>query len=359
MVRDEKMSLLVLTQKVNSEDAILGFFVEWLARMARRVDRLFVIALEKGPCDLPDNAEVISLGKERGRGGPAMLLAFQQAMWRICRKERPDAVFAHMVPRYVLYAAPIARLFGVPIDLWYTHKGVDKYLRMAHPFIRHAFTASEESFRLASPKKVVTGHGIDTEMFRPDEAVERTGLLTVGRITPSKDQAVIVEALALLKQKAAGPAPGVRILGEPLLDSDREYLARLKKEIADSGLDALVRFEGSVPHRDLARYYRQARIMINASHTGSVDKVVLEAMASGALPLTCNESFVPLLGDLADRLVFEKHDAAGLAKRIEFLLGMDPESREATAGKLRKIVKDHHDLDRLMDSLVAKMCGPE
>ncbi|MHC4944737.1 MAG: glycosyltransferase family 4 protein [Planctomycetota bacterium] len=349
------MTLLILTQKVNAEDAILGFFVEWIDRMAGRVDRLKVIALEKGPCDLPDNVEVISLGKEKGRGGLAMLLAFQGAMWRLCRKERPDAVFTHMVPRYVLYAAPMARLFRVPIDLWYTHKGVDRYLRMAHPFIRYAFTASEESFRLPSPKKVVTGHGIDTEQFKPDDSLDRSGILTVGRITPSKDQEVLVAALALMKEKGGGSVPELRILGEPLLDKDRDYLARLKARIGSHALGDFVRFEGIAPHRDLAGHYQRARLMVNASHTGSVDKVVLEAMASGTLPLTCNESFVPLLGDLADRLIFEKHDAADLAERIEALLGLDEETYQAMARELRQIVKDHHDLDRLMNRLVSKM----
>lgn len=65
MAREKKMNLLVVTQKVNAEDAILGFFVQWIEGLARRVNRVFVLALETGPHELPDNVEVISLGKDR------------------------------------------------------------------------------------------------------------------------------------------------------------------------------------------------------------------------------------------------------------------------------------------------------
>jgi glycosyltransferase involved in cell wall biosynthesis len=350
-----EMILLTLTQKVDAADAILGFYVEWLDRMARRVDRLQVIALEKGAFDLPDNVEVISLGKEDGAGAFRMLLRFNRALLRLCRRARPDAILAHMVPKYVLYALPLARIFGIPIDLWYTHKGVDKYLRMAHPFIRHAFTASKESFRLPSAKRQVMGHGINTDRFKPGPDDARRGMLTVGRITPSKDQEVLIRAVALLRDRGLAHELQTRIVGEPLLDSDRLYLARMKKLVEEQGLTELVRFAGAVPHAKMRDCYRESRIMVNASHTGSVDKVVLEAMATGAVPLTCNESFVPLLGDLADRLVFEKGNALDLSTRMADLLSLEASGQEALAARLRRIVEDNHNLDRLMDGLIRKM----
>ena len=353
------MKLLVLTQKVDPEDAILGFFVQWLDGLARRTEKLDVIALEKGVYGLPDNTEVLSLGKERGAGSLVMLLRLQMALLRHLRSRsrRPDAILVHMVPKYALYAWPLARLFSVPIDLWYTHKSVDPSLRRAHGVIRHAYTASDASFRLESPKKIVTGHGIDTRRFDRPEKDDRKGLLTVGRITPSKDQAVILEALARLKGRLPDDAIHTRIVGEPLLESDFAYRKKLDRLVVELGIEELVRFDGAVPHQDLAARYRAASIVINASHTGSVDKVVLEAMASGALPLTCNESFEPLLEDLAPRLVFAKGDASDLAGRIEDLLTLKPEVRHAMELRLRDIVIRDHDLEALMDRLVAGMSG--
>jgi glycosyltransferase involved in cell wall biosynthesis len=207
---------------------------------------------------------------------------------------------------------------------------------------------------MKSGKKIVTGHGIDTELFKP--GVEAgSGLLTVGRITPSKDQMVLVEALSLIEGRREELKTS--LVGEPLLDSDRRYLEALEAAVRDKGLQGVVSFEGTVPHTRLVDRYRSARIMVNASHTGSVDKVVLEAMASGALPLTCNESFVPLFGDLADRLIFTKHDARDLAGKVEGLLNLGEAERSALSNRLRAIVKEHHNLDVLMDRLVSEMCA--
>jgi glycosyltransferase involved in cell wall biosynthesis len=353
------MILLILTQKVDRDDAILGFFVEWLDRLAARVDRLQVIALESGDPGLPENVEVISLGRERGAGHFSMLFRFHRKLFRLCRKARPDVMLVHMVPRYVLYALPLASVFRIPIDLWYTHKGVDKYLRMAHPFVRHAFTASEESFRLPSRKKVVTGHGINTRTFSPHRSGEARGIVTVGRITPSKDQEVLVRALALLKERRGSEGLETRIVGEPLLEGDRRYLERVRAQVSQNALDGLVRFDGAVPHHRMPEVYGTARVLVNASHTGSVDKVVLEAMATGTLPLTCNESFVPLLGAWADRLVFEKGDPVHLAAKLEGLLDLGEEERAGLAGKLREIVIRDHDLEDLMDRIVARMGGKQ
>jgi hypothetical protein len=58
--------LLILTQKVDKDDGVLGFFHAWIAALAVRFDGITVICLEKGACELPGNVTVLSLGKESG-----------------------------------------------------------------------------------------------------------------------------------------------------------------------------------------------------------------------------------------------------------------------------------------------------
>ena len=70
------MKLLIITQKVNENDQLLGFFVEWLKRFAGKFDKLTVLCLEKGDYVLPPNVEIISLGKERGAGKFKQLFTF-------------------------------------------------------------------------------------------------------------------------------------------------------------------------------------------------------------------------------------------------------------------------------------------
>jgi len=349
------MKILTITQKVDKNDAILGFYVEWIRGMARRADHVQVIALQAGEYDLPDNVEVISLNKKENSGALSMLSRFSNELWRLCRTKKPDVILAHMVPKYVLYAYPIAALFFIPIDLWYTHKGVDFNLRLANLLVRNAFTASEESFRLNSKKKVVTGHGVDTDFFHPGCDNNREGIITVGRIAPSKDQETLISAIAMLRDRYPAKDLHVSIIGEPLLQRDREYRDQIEEQVRKNSLDEIVSFIGALPHNKLAPNYRSASIMVNASHTGSVDKVVLEAMASGAIPLTCNESFIPLFSDMAGQLVFNKKDPADLAKKIEYLLKMDKTEKADLVQKLRKIVEEEHNLNSLMDKIISKM----
>jgi hypothetical protein len=51
-------------------------------------------------------------------------------------------------------------------NLWMTGDPDRAPVRCAEPLVVKAFTASELSFRLPTQKKVVTGHGIDTQEFR-------------------------------------------------------------------------------------------------------------------------------------------------------------------------------------------------
>src|SRR5690606_925360 len=136
------------------------------------------------------------------------LKGFAEVVGGACRRGEVDAVLAHMVPRYAVYAAPFALPRGIPMFLWYTHKQVDWAVRLAEPLVKKVFTASERSFRLRSRKKVVTGHGIDTARFvprAPGEPAPTHDIAVVGRIAPAKDPLVLVEALGLLERRGVRP----------------------------------------------------------------------------------------------------------------------------------------------------------
>ena len=347
------MHLVVLTQVLDRDDAVLGFFHGWCETFAEHVTRLTVVAQRVGDVQLPDNVDVRSLGKERGGGRVAMARRLGATLLSLRGERRPDAVWVHMVPRLALYAAPALLPRRVPMYLWYTHKAVDGSLRLAVPLVRKVFTASEESFRLPSgrAKRVVTGHGIDCARFAPGAASRDIDVLSVGRIAPSKGQAELLDALARL------PAcPRTVIAGDILLASDAGYRDALRARAA--GMGGRVELAGAVPWLEVAGLMQRARVMVNASRTGSIDKVVLEAMACGALPLTCNEAFVPLLGpELSARLTFRLGNPADLAAGVQRLLALPPGEAAALGVRLRALVVEGHDLRRLVPRMVAIMDG--
>jgi glycosyltransferase involved in cell wall biosynthesis len=346
------MHLVILTQVLDRDDAVLGFFHGWCETFAGHVDRLTVFAQRVGRVDLPDHVDVRSLGKESGGGRWTMLRQLWSGLASLRGAARPDAVLAHMVPKFVLYAAPLCKPRGVPMYLWYTHKGVDRNLRMAVPMVKRVFTASELSFRMAGQARrvEVTGHGIDCEHFAPGPSARSVDVLAVGRLAPSKGQDELLAALTLLER-----TPRVEIAGDILLGSDapfRDGLAAFAKE----RLPGAVRFLGAVSWPEVADAMRRARVLVNTSRTGSLDKVVLEAMACGTVPLTCNESFAPVFGaELSSRLMFPQGDPAALADALQHLLALPDEERAVLGARMRELVLAEHDLRRLIPRLLSSM----
>ena len=247
------MKILICTQVVDKNDPVLGFFVRWIEEFKKH-------------CDV----EVISL-KTLGRGGKVMRAL---RLVRLASTRKYDAVFVHMNPEYLVAAGWLWKLRGKKIALWYTHKSVDLKLRIAERFADVILTASKESFRLPSKKVRVMGHGIDTDFFTTDPSVIRgNAILSVGRLMKSKRHDLAIRA-ALREHRE------LRIAGE---GPERKNLESLAKE-----LGATVYFLDGLTQAQLRDEYRKAAYLLHTSETGSLDKVVLEALACGC-PVKTND----------------------------------------------------------------------
>ncbi len=272
-----------------------------------------------------------------------------------------------MVPRYSTLAAGLARKAqgggGAAHFLWYTHKGVDRRLLAALEVVDGAFTASELSLRVDTPKKIVTGHGIDLDHFdvaaRPDDEGGAIRLLSVGRLTPAKDPLTVIEAVAMLR--ADGHDATLTWAGGTLARGDDEYEAMIRSVVSERDLGGAVHFVGAVPYPEIPAAFAEADLFINASGTGSVDKVVLEAMAARRPFVSCNESIPPVLAvdaglaERADEFTFRAGDAVSLAAALRGWIDRPRADRRATGERLREIVAKHHEVDALMARIVRRM----
>ncbi len=275
------MRLLICTQTVDHIDPILGFFHRWIVEFAAHYEQVSVICLEEGRHTLPSNVRVYSLGKEQGAVSRLQYaLRFWRLLWQL--RGQYDTVFVHMNPEYLILGGAWWRIAHKKVALWYTHKSVNLRLRVAALFAHIIFTASKESFRLSSNKVHVVGHGIDTDFFSPDTSVLRTNtVLSVGRLSPTKRHDLVIRAAALSGQT-------VRIIGD---GPERGRLEQLARQL---GVAARIQFLGGLTQELLRYEYRSAQVLVHTSETGSVDKVVLEALACG-LPVVSTSTS---LGDV-------------------------------------------------------------
>jgi glycosyltransferase involved in cell wall biosynthesis len=292
------MRLLIVTQKVDKNDDILGFFHRWILEFAKHFEFVTVIALQVGEYDLPNNVKVLSLGKEEGGSKIKYILNFYKYIWS--ERKNYDAVFVHMNPIYVVLSGLFWKIWNKKVGLWYTHKSVDTKLRIAEIFADYIFTASDKSFRLKSKKLHVMGHGIDENEFKVKSANfesdmdKRIKILHVGRVAPAKNVHLFVEAAEILKRD--GVQFQMNIIGNTATTKeDKKYFKKLKSDIQDKRLIKYFNFIGAVPPSETSSYYRENDIFINLSDTGSMDKTVLEAMVSGTQMLVSNEAFENVL----------------------------------------------------------------
>ena len=356
------MRLVLATQVLDRRDAVLGFVPRWVEGLAAACERVRVVALEAGDVSgLPANVDVRTIGRE---GRVRRYLRWRGHLREALRDDGFDQVLAHMVPRYALLARRQARAAGAGLHLWYTHGRVDGRLQRAVRVVDKVFTASAESMRIETDKRVVTGHGIDLGHFSADPA---TGvpegpprILAVGRITPAKDPLTLLAAVSILVSR--GYDLYVDLAGPTLAAGDPAYLRQVEEQIEVGGLEGRVTLHGAVPYGEIPALYRRARVLVNPSHTGSIDKVVLEAMACELPVLTCNEAFPPMFASAgpelardAERLCFPAGGASELAERLARLLALPAAERRALGGRLRALVARDHEVDALMARLVREM----
>lgn len=333
--------LVVVTQKVDETDDLLGFFVGWLREFALHFDRVDVITLGKGEYQLPDNVYIYSLGKERSS---SKIFWLPKMKWLLLKYTRgASGVFCHMSPIFAVIAWPFARMFGAKLVLWYLHRSVTLKLRLALRMVDTLVTADEESLNIESPKIVATGHGIDIKRFSiPDRTFDMSDrplhVLSVGRLAPIKDFGTLIEAAALLKERDVPVR--VRIVGRALQPEHEREEKRLRKLVMERDVSDIVEFVGFVPYRDMPEQYRWADIVVGGTPKGGLDKAVLEGMAAGCVPLTSNMAMRETLKGYAADLLYDHGEDHDLADKLVSI-----RDREQLSVVMSERVREDHGLE--------------
>lgn len=281
------MKLLIVTQKVNVDDPILGFFHRWIIEFAKHYEKITVICLEKGEYDLPGNVKVLSLGKEQGKSKIKYLINFYKYIWQ--ERKNYDAVFVHMNQEYALLAGLWWRLIGKRVFMWRNHHAGSWLTDVAAFFCTKVFCTSKYSYTAKYKKTILMPVGIDTATFKIDPNIKKipNSILFLARMSPAKKPHILIEALKLLKDKGADFTAS--FYGDPA-SSDVGYYENLKKMVVDFDLSEQVYFYPGVPNRETVSIYNQHQIFVNLSSSGMYDKTIFEAMSCGCTILVSNEN---------------------------------------------------------------------
>ena len=341
------MKLLIVTQKVDTQDPVLGFFHRWIVKFAEKVESVVVICIEEGGYQLPSNVKVISLGKEKG----VFKIKYVTKLWKHAWRERKNYsdVFVHMNQEHVLSTGIFWRVLGKKIGLWYNHKIGTWKTRLAVGIADRVFYTSPQAFTSRYKKAKQMPVGIDECLFRRDEGIVRNprSILSLGRISKVKRIDLLVSALKQLHKNSVGF--GALIVGSAS-QGDGQYYDVLRKRSTDLISSGKLKFIKSVLNIEAVNIYNQNRIFVNLTQSGSFDKTILEAMACECLVVTSNDA---LLSVLQRDMMFEEGNVSDLAKVLMKTLDIKSKDAENIGRKNRDYVLQSHTLDKLVDNVLS------
>jgi glycosyltransferase involved in cell wall biosynthesis len=262
---------------------------------------------------------------------------FCRAAWRqiAARPVAPDIVHAH-----ALYQAARLRYDDIPVVINFPGAPHTRYtadIQQADALVADGWAAVNLPALVGRPVHAVP-KGVDAERFRPDgpDMRARLGLagrrvvLSAGRLVPMKNIALLVDALARMRQAERD----VHLL----LVGEGSYERALKQQAARLGLADAVTFAGYVPHDQMAPYYRTADVFALASEFDNSPNVVLEAMACG-LPVVATD-----VGGVAEYVAADRGgslvprgDAPAMARALGRWLG-DADGRRAVSAFNRRLI---------------------
>jgi L-malate glycosyltransferase len=319
-------------------NASVGHTQRWVSYFRSRGHDVEVWSLEEGPLEL--GAHRLPVAPLPGfMRYPLAVPALRGALSVF----RPDVVDAHYVPNYGLMGvlsgrSPLA-VAAWGSDLLVTGRRdplsrarVRFVLRRADLVLADAANLAAAARALgADPARLVTlPWGVDVHRFRAAPVREPGLLLSTRMHEPVYDLPVLIEGLAPLL--AARPHLHVVFTGD---GSQRAGLERLAAARLPADRHAFV---GRVSADDMSGWLSRAEIYLSASLSDSTSVSLLEAMASGAVPVVSDiEGNREWVGEGEGARLFAPGDAAAVTRALERALD-DPAWAEAARARNRGVI---------------------
>lgn len=339
------MRLLILTQAVDLDDPVLGFFHGWIREIAKKCEHVSVVCLKEGRHDLPSNISVYSLGKEQGASRLKYVFRFYKYIWTL--RHQYDGVFVHMNQEYVLLGWKVWWVLGKRVVLWRNHKMGSLRTRMAAMVSHTACYTSPEAYVAGFHNAVQMPIGIDTELFKPPaQAPDPRSILFLGRLDRVKKCEVFIEALE--KLHADGVQFHADIVGDPT-PGNEQYAHDIRNKAGVLALDGVLTMHPGVPHEQTPSLYASHAIYVNLTPSGSFDKTIGEAMASGCIVVTANTAVKGIIR--ADFSV--AGNALSTAAGLRAALAVSEEECLSIAAESRASIQSAHSITLLTDRLSA------
>lgn len=254
-----------------------------------------------------------------------------RAIRRIVERELPDIVHGQGTTFYggaaLASGAPavitahgvvfreLAYLRGAPQcarglwDAWYEQRCIrrTRYLIAIAPYVAHEFA------RWTRARVWFVPNAISERFFAVSRMPEPRTILFAGVVSPRKAAYELVQALAAVRKMV--PDVRLRIAGDTRQFPD--YVARIRRLVAEEGLGGNVQFLGPLPESDILGEYARAAVLALPSWQETLPAVVAQAMAAGVPVVSTAMGGIPdIIQDGETGLLVQPGDVAGLADAL-------------------------------------------
>lgn len=235
------------------------------------------------------------------------------------------------------------------------YRAVDRVVFNSH----HQRRRFEAALPWIRQKGLTIYNGVDLEEFRPPSErvrAERLLLLTMGRVSPSKNGMVLVEALRRLRD--AGLSAQVRWIGQIVRSPPDHYKYYLEMcdAIKDYRLDEV--WHWLPPQADVRRHLWEADALVHPSYGEGLPNVACEALACG-LPVIISDTLDhPLLVRHGETgFLFQAQNAADLVTAVMRFASLSAAERHLMERAARDFATAYLSMPRMIDAFEDLLLG--
>lgn len=253
-------------------------------------------------------------------------------------------------------SAWIMKRYGMPVVAWLPGPPARQQQRIIHRLIRlkrfGLFThgTTEASLTAMGLKRGKDFVAIPPGIHPPDKKLlgnlqhrkhQRDGLhigegkllgVTTARLIPLKNHVMLIDAIALAKQKG--------VVWHWVMLGGGETKAQLQRHIAHRKLDQHIHLIGNQPPAQVYKWLACADVFALTSHYESYSIAVLEAVAYGLPVIGTRVGYMQHLITKAGGVLVDKNDTQALAKVL--VAFADKKVRQTHAGKGIALAKRHY-----------------
>jgi glycosyltransferase involved in cell wall biosynthesis len=171
------------------------------------------------------------------------------------------------------------------------------------------------------------------------------------RLCGARGLDTLVEAVLALRAEPATAGLRLKISGMETVD-DREFVAGLRKRIAEAGAATDVEFLPALDRAGRQKFLRTVSLVAVPAHEGEAFGLfVIEALASGVPVVLGRVGSYPELVEMGGGVLVEPDDPRALAAAIRELV-TDPERASLEGARGRKAVLEYFNIERMAGDIV-------